>query len=159
MGANGTGIFDDAMSCELLNEAMDIDAQLFMKVALEVASCEEYMEQDICHGVLVSGAIMDTLMNGTPYEYKAEGVNDWLSRQDLTRIAPYKDTLLQMLDKVISDKSELHDHWAEDLEGYPAWKANVEKMINNITANKEAASRPVSPDAWSHFSGGITNKA
>ncbi len=66
MGAWGTGIFDDDTACDFLSELAGSKNPLdLMKRALEDAPGSEYLEYDAGQNVLVSSAVIDTILNGT----------------------------------------------------------------------------------------------
>ncbi|ABD81096.1 DUF4259 domain-containing protein [Saccharophagus degradans] len=131
MGAWGMGVFDDDTSCDLLYDAMDTDAGTFIAKAVGHKD-SDYLEYDDCHEVIVSGAILDSLLVGTKYSHETEGYDDWLSKQDKSALSKYKEDIVSGLNLVLSDKSELNELWQENEEDYPTWKSNIEGIIANL---------------------------
>lgn len=131
MGAWGMGVFDDDTSCDLLYDAMDTDAYTFIAKAVGHKD-SDYLEYDECHEVIVSGAILDSLLVGTKYSHETEGYDDWLLKQDKSKLSKYKEDIVSGLNLVLSDKSELNELWQENEEDYPTWKSNIEGIIANL---------------------------
>jgi len=133
MGAWGMGIFDDDTSCDLIDEAMESDAKSFVEKVVNHKG-SDYLEYYECQEVLVSGAILDAILNATKYGDDVEGFDDWISTQNSEFIATVKNDILSGLKIVISDKSELNELWQENKEDYPVWKANIDELIIRLSS-------------------------
>ncbi|TLX50475.1 hypothetical protein CWC31_11420 [Pseudoalteromonas ruthenica] len=133
MGAWGMGIFDDDTSYDLIDEVMEGDAKSF----LENASSHKdsgYLEYEECHEVLVSGAILDAISNGTTYGDSVEGFDAWISNQSTALVDSFRPQILEALNLIISEKSELNELWQENEDDYPTWKSNVNKVISRLSS-------------------------
>ena len=96
MGAWGTGIFDDDTACDFLSELAGSKQPLdLMKRVLKDAPGSEYLEYDAGQGVLVSSAVIDTILNGTRHG------DDRGAARRLTRhvVAPGSQCLKIVMDK------------------------------------------------------------
>jgi hypothetical protein len=133
MGAWGMGVFDDDTSCDLLYDAMETNANSFIEKAATHKD-SEYLEYEECHEVIVSGSILDSILNGTEYSHQTEGYDDWLSKQDKSGLSEYKGSIVSGLNLVLSDKSELNELWQENEEDYPVWRRNIENIISNLSS-------------------------
>lgn len=131
MGAWGMGVFDDDTSCDLIYEAIESDAESFVGRAIENKD-SEYLEYDECHEIIVAGAIMDMLLNKTSYAHNTEEFDQWLQLQDPSKLTRFKNDIIECLNIVLSDKSELKELWEENEESYPKWKANILGIINSV---------------------------
>lgn len=92
----------------------------------------EYLEYDECQELLVVGAILDSLLNGNDHGAVTEGYEEWLAAQDATGLKALAPSIARGLTAVISDDAELNELWQENEEDYPAWKANIEKLIDSL---------------------------
>ena len=131
MGAWGIGVFDDDSSCDLIFDVIETDAESFIVKTMEHKG-SEYLEYEECHEVIVAGAIMDMLLNKTVFAHQNEEFDEWLSKQNMANLHTYKNDLVECLNLVLSDKSELNELWEENEEDYPKWKSNITSIINNI---------------------------
>ncbi len=131
MGAWGMGVFDDDTSCDLIYEIIESDAFTFISNAIKHKD-SDYLEYEECHEVIVAGAVLDNLLNGTCYAHNSEDFDDWLTKQDRSKLAPLKAEVCSCLSLVLSDKSELNELWEENEEDYPEWKKNILNIGNNI---------------------------
>lgn len=82
--------------------------------------------------LLVVGAILDSLLNGNDHGAVTEGYEEWLAAQDATGLKALAPSIARGLTAVISDDAELNELWQENEEDYPAWKANIEKLIDSL---------------------------
>ncbi len=77
-------------------------------------------------------------LNGTNYrtdndeETDESNVNLFKSLYKGENLESLKETAIEALKKVISDKSELNELWSENEELYPKWKGNIESLINRL---------------------------
>ena len=135
MGAWGTGVFDDDTACDIIGEAIDdeLPAEVLVKKAINVPE-DDYLESDDGLEIIVAGAVVDALINGTSYTCMVEGFDTWLSKQNVDTVVPHKSALVDALQIVLSDDSEINELWAENEEAYPAWKGNIESIIKGLRA-------------------------
>jgi len=134
MGAWGMGIFDDDTSCDLVDEAMESDdAKSFVGRAINHKD-SDYLEYEECQEVLVSGAILDAMLNGAKYGEDVEGFDDWILIQNSEFIPLVKSDILSGLQKVISEKSELNELWQENEKDYPAWRGNIDEIVGRLSS-------------------------
>ena len=132
MGAWGMGVFENDSACDLLYEAMETDAETFIGRAVRHKD-REYLEYEECHEVIVSGAILDSVLNGTEHKNFTEGYDEWLGQQNKSSIEHFRADIVAGLKVVLSDKSELNEVWSENEEDYSVWKSNVERIIEGIS--------------------------
>jgi len=132
MGAWGMGVFDDDTSCDLLYEAMESNAKAFIEnvVGKDVS---EYLEYEEGHEYIVSGAIVDSILNKTNYSHNTEGYDEWLAEQSPELVEEFIPKIITGLNRVLSENSELNELWMENEEDYPEWKSNIEKIITALT--------------------------
>ena len=140
MGAWGMGVFDDDTSCDLIDEAMEGEVASLIENA-SAHKDSDYLEYEECHEVLVSGAILDSILNGTKYGDAVEGFDEWVSKQPKALVASFKAQILEALNIIVSDKSELNELWQENEDDYPRWKANVNNIIAGLSSYQGAQAR------------------
>lgn len=131
MGAWGTGVFEDDSACDLLYDAMETDAQTFIAKAIGHKG-SDYLDYEECQEVIVSGAILDSVLNGAKYEHVTEGYDEWLRQQNKEELEKFRADIVAGLKVVLSDKSELNELWSENEEDYLVWRAGVEKIVGGI---------------------------
>jgi hypothetical protein len=138
MGAWDYGIFDDDTAYEFTDEIIE-DSIGFFKSSFEDAIKLEYLEYDDGFKVLVSAAYIDNLINGTTYrtdnedEEDESNVNFFGILHKGLNVVDLKSISVSALKKVISDKSELNELWADNEELYPKWKNNIEELIGRLS--------------------------
>ena len=134
MGAWGMGVFDDDTSCEVIEDAMDENILVsdLVKKALS-SSEEEYIEYTECHEIIVAAAMTNALINKVTYE-GIDNLENWLSKQAVESVVPFKEKLANALSRVLGDSSELNELWAENEDDYPEWKGNLEAIIIGLNS-------------------------
>jgi len=132
MGAWGTGLFEDDTSQDLVSDVLDTDAKSFVKNSSAYA-CADYLDYDQCQEIIISGVILDSILNDSQYEVPDEAFYEWISTQDSEGLDALKGDIISGLKLVISEKSELNELWQENEEDYPAWKKNIENLIANLS--------------------------
>ena len=101
---------------------------------LRVMEPEEYYEYASCHCMLVSGAFIDAILNGTDHSSDLRDaygmVLDQLAGKDLEALRP---VVLRRLDHVLNGASELMELWSVNQVLYPVWRAFVQGIIDRLT--------------------------
>lgn len=134
MGAWGMGIFDDDTSCDIIEDAIENGATIETLVEKAVSiDGSAYIEYEDCHQIIVSAAMVDSLLNDVNHS-NSEEARDWLSRQNADSIIVYKQKLVGLLEKVIGQDSELNELWEENEEDYPEWKGNIQSVITSLSS-------------------------
>lgn len=133
MGAWGTGFFDDDSNCDCLADILESNTSpesfvLSFKKGIEA----EYLEYDDGGVIIVSGALLDGLLNGTKLDSADEGIPQWLTNHRDKQVKNLKSVAVQALEKVISEGSELNELWMES-EEYPDWKKNITELISRLS--------------------------
>lgn len=127
MGAWGTGVFDDDIAYDVVDElkAAQDPREVFAR-AFDVA--DGPLGEDECHAITVSAAFIDILLFGTPHRVDAPEVNLLPFRQkhrDLP-IADLAPRAVVALHRVLAADSELNEIWLSNAEKYPEWRATIE---------------------------------
>ncbi|MBK6628870.1 MAG: DUF4259 domain-containing protein [Flavobacteriales bacterium] len=133
MGAWDVGVFDDDAARDVFDSLLVGNAYEQIAEWMRVMEPEEHYEYASCHCMLVSGAFIDAVLNGTDHSKDlgdAYGrVIDQLVGKDLDALHP---VLLRRLDHVLNGASELKELWSENEELYPVWRANVQGLIDRL---------------------------
>ena len=131
MGAWGTGIFDDDTAMDFLNELTDSkDPLKLMKSALEDARAAKYLEYDGGQSALVASAITDAILNETSHAVGLEELDNLLAKHKGSDVSSLKSLASAAVRQVLSEGSELRELWAENVEDYPKWRANLESLAS-----------------------------
>lgn len=133
MGAWGTGIFEDDTSLDLLADAIESDAENFVRNASSKVN-SDYLEYDEGQEIIVAGVILDAILNKAKHRISDEEFQEWLSRQESKGLASFKESILNGLGKVISERSELNELWQENDEEYPRWRKNIEDLAASLNS-------------------------
>ncbi len=130
MGAWGTGIFDDDTSCDLLADVIEDGALSFVRDALEIDT-SDYIEYEDAYKIIVSAALIDTLLNQTDHHYPVDDFDTWLAAQPRAEILAHQAAILASLRLVLAD-SEITELWQENEEEFPEWQANIQALIDGL---------------------------
>lgn len=125
MGAWGSGILDDDTALDALEELkasseIIADMEKYLDAAIEA----DYVEYEDAQYALASAAIVDGVINGTPYWCGDEDLLDWTHSKQCSDFLPLKSKAVKAIDAVLSDGSELRELWEENDALYDAWKAD-----------------------------------
>jgi hypothetical protein len=133
MGAWGTGIFDDDTARDFLGELAGSKKPLdLMKRVLEDAPGSEYLEYDAGQSVLVSSAVIDTILSGTRHGDDLEELDVLVKKHKPDDASPLKSFAVAAIRRVLADASELGELWAENAEEYPKWRSSVEALAARL---------------------------
>lgn len=132
MGTWDTGIFDDDTALDAMEQAMDTTTQDFIAQVTSIISDDEYLDFERAHQLIIAAAIVDHLLNGSPYAHNDEDFESWLKQQSTVGLPEFKPALLTGLHRVLSDQCELNELWQENSVEYPVWRANVENIIGRL---------------------------
>jgi hypothetical protein len=127
MGAWGHKTFEDDTALDLLDEWVNSDDPLpLMEHAIQQALAADYLEYDQGHVIAVAAAIIIHKVQGGDTEFEddemVDGVGVWLETLDVARLKAMVPDVIQGLDLLVGDNSELSELWAENEELYPKWR-------------------------------------
>jgi len=133
MGAWGVGIFDDDIAMDFLAELRGSKSPVkLMKGVFEDASDAEYLEYDSGQSIIVSAAVIDTILNGTRYATDLEDLYTIAAAHKAPDVAPLKAIAGAAVRRVLSEGSELRELWEENGDDYPTWRANLESLASRL---------------------------
>lgn len=133
MGAWDCGIFDDDTAMDVLDELLESENIIEdMKKYFGGALKEDYIEYDMCHYVLVSSAIIDSVINGTKYETGNDEYEEFIEDLDGAEIDTVRKGAIKALNAILSEKSELNELWMENGDLYEEWRKNVEDLNSRL---------------------------
>lgn len=134
MGAWGIGVFEDDSALDVLDEFEGFGNPIgFMHDAFKNVNKNNYLEYDDCINVLVSAALIDSVVNSTEYEMLTEEYNHILTSIKNLEISSLKPDAVKALERVISNSSELNELW-EESDYYDNWKSNILEMITRLSS-------------------------
>ena len=148
MGAWGKGVFQSDGACDVMLDIVKMPPHEIVKYCertFDEAVKVDFLEDVICDEVSVCGAIADSVLHGTVYEYtldNSSNVNseiqysNWINGIKATYFADFerlKDKAKQALTILISEESELAELWADaSEESLSEWKSTYEQIINRL---------------------------
>ncbi|WP_105620068.1 DUF4259 domain-containing protein [Vallitalea okinawensis] len=133
MGAWGTGLFEDDIALDCFEELCDSKINNYILRALEIVDNGEYLDYDECQSVIVSGCVVDVLLNDASYN----GIDKsriTVKKQDMDDVLKLKESVIKALGEILSDRSEIKELWEENEEEYLNWRKNIEDLINRLSS-------------------------
>jgi hypothetical protein len=135
VGAWGAAVFSDDSALDSLEALVSAKSPTnYMREAFDAALASKYLEYDAAHAVLVSAAVMDTILNGTSHADNPESLELWLSDNAGLDVAALKPLAKAAIARVLSKGSELEELWRENVGDYPAWRAGIEAISGRLSA-------------------------
>ncbi len=138
MGAWGVGIFEDDAAYDWVDKILDSDEpeEIFESIFVYAVDTN-YVEYDDCHGVTVSAAVIDMLLNNTNYHLEEEDLTDWVKEKRASlKVKSIVPIAIKALKVIIGKKSELHELWQENEAEYDFWKDKIERLISRLSSVK-----------------------
>jgi hypothetical protein len=138
MGAWGVGIFEDDAAYEWVDKILDSDdpEEIFESIFI-YALDTNYIEYDDCHGVTVSAATIDMILNKTKYDIEDDDLPSWAndnrSKLAVKRLVPQA---IKALKVITGKKSELNELWQENEAEYDFWKDKIDRLISRLSSIK-----------------------
>lgn len=134
MGAWNYGVFDDDTAYDALDDLrasanITSDMGRYFDEVIEA----EYVGYDEGHYALVSAALIDSVLNDTPYRCDDEDYSEWAKTLKGVDFAPLKSKAVRAIDAVLSDHSELRDLWEENDQLYDAWKEDKRAIQERLS--------------------------
>jgi len=133
MGAWGTGIFEDDSALDRFEELIGSDSIDFFKEAIDIGLSSEYLDYDDCFFIIIAGAAIDGIINGTNHNPEDDEFKNWVSDNKKLKLNDLIDDIVSGLRKVLSDNSELNELRAESDEDYHEWKGNINDIIIRLS--------------------------
>lgn len=133
MGAWDIGIFDDDSAYDALDELYNSDLRDYINSSFSYAKTVSYLEYDDCFRVLVSSAVIDSIINETKYLLEDEEYENFIKNISNNEISDLKSEAIKSLEIVLSDKSELKELWQENKKDYSKWEKNIRDLIKRLS--------------------------
>jgi Domain of unknown function (DUF4259) len=135
MGAWGSGIFEDDTAMDFFDGLYASDKPLqHLKDALEESSTADYLEYGAGQNALVSGAIIDSILNGIRHAEDLDDLDTFIEQHKTLDVAPLKVLASAAVRRVLSEGSELRELWAENTTEFPKWRENLESLAVRLEA-------------------------
>lgn len=134
LGAWGTGLFDDDIACDVIETAIHKDQSIDILIAKalpalhhDTISCGKGYE------IIAACAMSHALLNKVSYR-EIDDLDAWLAKQNKAVVLLHKQKLVKTLQRVLSDQSDLNELWSENKQDYPAWRSNIEELVEALSA-------------------------
>jgi hypothetical protein len=135
MGAWGSSVFSDDTALDCLEAVVSSKAPLkHMREAFDAALRAKYLEYTEAQSVIVSAALMDSLLNGTDHGGDEESLDSWLARNAKLDVSSLKPLAVTALARVLGEGSELRELWEENVDEYPKWRGGIEAISGRLNA-------------------------
>lgn len=133
MGAWNYGVFDDDTAYDALDD-LKVSQEIIadMEKYFDAVIGTEYVDYDEGHYVLVSAAVIDSVVNETQYRCDDEEYFKWIKTLKSFDFAPLKQKAIAAIDAVLSDSSELKGLWWENKKLYSAWREDKISMRERL---------------------------
>lgn len=134
MGAWGTGICDNDTAADWCSSLEDVDDLSLIEEAIHSVLCagdDELDSEDAQDGLAAAEAISRLQGNGGPETPYTEPMDDWVKRHKLKVPKALARKAHDVIDRVLTEPSELLDLWSES-EVLGEWKAAVQDLKSRI---------------------------
>ena len=103
-----------------------------MERYLDEAVQADYVGYDEGQYALVSAAVLDSVINDTPYRCDEEDYDEWINTLKTLDLTPIRQKAVEAVEAVLSDRSELNELWAENEELYSAWREDKAALQDRL---------------------------
>lgn len=131
MGAWGYKTFEDDTALDLVDEWVHADdAVSLMEAAIEEALAADYMEYTEGQAISVASALVEIAYNPDAPERQegddfVDGFGMWIDTVDKERLGQLAPRLINGIDALVGDSSELAELWVENELLYPRWRQTL----------------------------------
>jgi hypothetical protein len=134
MGAWGTGICDNDTAADWCSSLEDVDDLSLIEEAFEniLSPDDDFLDADQAQEALAAAEAISRLQgNGGPETPHTEPMDGWVKQHKLKVPATLARKAHAVIDRVLTEPSELLDLWTES-EEMDAWKAAVKDLKSRI---------------------------
>lgn len=133
MGAWNYTTFDDDTAYDVLDDLRESENIVTdMEHYFDQVIGADYVEYEEAHYALVSAAIIDCLINDTPYRCDDEEFHPWVASLKHLEVSFLKDKAIKAIEAIVSDHSELKELWEENEELYPFWREDKKAIQKRL---------------------------
>lgn len=133
MGAWGIGSFDNDSAMDwVIDLEKSSDTALLREVLGPWERDSDYLNGGDGDMGLAAAEVVAAWL-GRPALELPEEVALWVEGHKDLDLTPFIGQAILMIDRVLSDQSELNELWAENMEKYPSWKAGVLDLRKRLT--------------------------
>ena len=138
MGAWGIATFEDDSNLDWLCDLEDEDKPLgFLKECLDLKGIDE-LDYMSCTGVLCAAVMIDAILNGATKDLPQSAIV-WLENNKKLKVQKLLPNAIGGLERILGDKSEMNETWAEEPEHYSKWKKHVNGIKKRLCQSLEAS--------------------
>ena len=138
MGAWGIATFEDDLNLDWLCDLEEEERPLaFLTECLNLKGIKE-LEYMHCTGVLCAAVMIDAILNGATKDLPESAIA-WLENNKKLKVQKLLPAAIEGLDRVLGDKSEMNETWAENADLYPKWKKHVNGIKKRLSQSLEAS--------------------
>lgn len=134
MGTWGIRTFDDDTACDWVYDLEESKGVNFLEHSLNPKEEGGYLDLDGCVAILCACEVIHSILYG-PRDGVPEEAIDWINNNKGVDVIGLKKICVDRINRVLSDKSELNELWAENEEEYNNWKNNVLELREALAAN------------------------
>jgi hypothetical protein len=137
MGAWGHGYFEDDAALDFMADIEESkNPKKIINKALDVAIDADYLENDEGNAVIISATYIDRQLNGSTFSEADRDepldVDTFPNRYPDVDFSDLRGKVVQALQRLLGEESELKELWKENEEDYPNWRQGVEQLIQRL---------------------------
>lgn len=130
MGTWGVKTFDNDSTSDWLLDLEKTDDASLLEEALDIESTE-YLEAPAGELALAAAEIVNGIANSPRGTLPAEAIA-WIDRHKNLDVSSLVPKAITLIDRVLSDASELKELWIENEEDFPAWETDVKDLQTKL---------------------------
>ena len=134
MGAWGIKTFDDDSACDWIYDLEESEGTDFLEQSLNPKEEGGYLDLEGDVAILCACELIHSILHG-PRDGVPEDVVNWINNNRGIDVTSLKKICVDKINRLLSDKSELNELWAENEDEYDNWKNNVLELREALVSN------------------------
>lgn len=130
MGTWGFSTFDDDDARDWVYDLEERGVKAIEGAFGEILEIGDYLDTDICSRALAACEVVAALA-GKASDGLTDEVSEWIEQHSNVDVSGFRNTALQVIDRVVCDRSELKQRW-EDSDGFHTWIAGVADLKSRL---------------------------
>jgi len=132
MGTWGVKTFENDGASDWLWELEESDDNSALVAALNPEDMN-YIEATDGEIILAAAEIIQAIKN-KPGAGLPENALNWINTHDTLDVSSLAKKAITMIDRVLSDNSELRELWEENEDEYPKWYAHITELRSKLNS-------------------------
>ncbi len=132
MGTWGVKTFENDGASDWLWDLEESDANSALVAALNPEDTN-YLEATDGEIILAAAEIIQAIKN-RPRAGLPENALNWINAHNTLDVSSLVTKAIAMVDRVLSDNSELRELWEENEDDYPKWHAHITELRSKLNS-------------------------